>query len=403
MKLEFGNYDYGVRLTMDYEKVLSIIKEKIDRRMENNLPDSRYYEFCNADDNGNYKSEFLDLYDGCGWTRSFLTGIVAYLYFHYKDEKYLDYLNKQKEVYDTYLYAKLSDISHDVGFLYSLYSGALYELTGDKEAFRMNLRAADELSKRFIPKPGIINGFGDPEGEVICPIIDDLMNISLLMWAWRKTEHPYYKRLFTSHLKTVKKYMIRDNFTVRHSYLFEENTGEPLGERNFCGFSVGSVWARGQMWALYGLINVMKTTEDYTLYGHTINGLLNRLISFLDDEIVPIWDFDCMGEKNIMRDSSAGAIMAAALFKLKGMEEENEEAKKEITGVAENYKDVADKMLDKLLEDYLVEDTSCDMILDKGQSGSNNCGVVWGDYFVVEAIMRKIHGKDCPDFWVGNK
>lgn len=387
---------------MDYEKILSIIKTKVDRRMENNNAESQYYEFSNADNDGNYRPLFLDLYDGCGWTRSFLTGIIAYFYFHYKDEKYLDYLNRQKEVYDTYLYAKLSDISHDVGFLFSLYSGALYELTGDKEAFRMTLKAADELSKRFIPRPGIINGFGDPEGKVICPIIDDLMNISLLMWAWKKTNHPYYKRIYTSHIKVIKKYMLRDNFTVRHSYLFEEKTGEPLGERNFCGFSVGSIWARGQMWALYGLINVMEASNDYTLYGHTVNGLVNRLISFLDDEIVPVWDFDCMGEKNVMRDSSAGAIMAAALLKLKNIEENHSVLNDEITGVAVNYKEVADKMLDKLLTDYFEEDANRDMILDKGQAGNNNCGVVWGDYFVVEAIMRKIYGKDCPDFWTGN-
>lgn len=387
---------------MDYEKILSIVKKKVDRRMENNLPESNWYELCVADENGNYKPHSLDLYDGCGWTRSFLTGIVAYLYFHYKDEKYLDYLKKQKEVYDTYLYAKLSDISHDVGFLFSLYSGALYEISGDKDAFKMTLHAADELGKRFIPKPGIINGFGDAEGKCICPIIDDLINISLLMWAWKKTDHPYYKRLFTSHIKTVKKYMIRDNFTVRHSFLFEEKTGEPLGERNFCGFSVGSVWARGQMWALYGLINVMKTTKDYALYGHTVNGLINRLISFLDDEIVPIWDFDCMGEKDVMRDSSAGAVMAAALLKLDSMAEEDPDAQKEMTGAAVNYKETADKMLDKLLKDYLVEDTSCDMLIDKGQSGANCTGVTWGDYFAVEAIMRKLYGKNCPDFWIGN-
>ena len=35
-----------------------------------------------------------------------------------------------------------------------------------------------------------------------------------------------------------------------------------------------------------------------------------------------------------------------------------------------------------------------------GQAGYEITGCVWEDYFMVEALMRKLHGNNMPDFWV---
>ena len=43
---------------------------------------------------------------------------------------------------------------HDLGFLYSLYSVALYKLTGDPHQRALGLKAANVFAGRFIPESG---------------------------------------------------------------------------------------------------------------------------------------------------------------------------------------------------------------------------------------------------------
>ena len=201
---------------IDCEAVLDRIKKKIDRRMELNIPESDQYESCFSDEDGNYIKDYTNLREGYGWTRSFLTGAAAYMYFHYREEKYLDYLRRQLPVYDRYQYSVQDHYFHDTGFLFTLFSGALYEIAGDEAAYRMNIKAADDTLKGYVPEVGVVDGFSGGKEETTNPIIDDMMNISLLMWAWGKTSHYYYHRIFTNHIRNVKKYMLRDDFTFRH-------------------------------------------------------------------------------------------------------------------------------------------------------------------------------------------
>ena len=373
----------------DYIKVLDIIRKKIDKRMEINSPKSGMYESAFSDESGNYIKDYINFFEGWGWTKSFLTVAVAYMYYHYKDEKYLRYLEKELPVYEEYQYFRRSGYFHDMGFLFTLYSSALYEVSGNKEAYRISIKAADDVGKGYMPAVGMLDGFSGAAHDTTNPIIDDMMNMLILVWAWKKTKHPYYYRIFTSHIKKVKQYMLRDDFTFRHSFLFESATGAPLGERNYCGFAPGSVWARGQMWAFYGLISALKATGNVGLYGDTINGQLTRLISLLDDEVVPLWDFNCVSEKADMRDSSAGIIMAAALLKLNDVEDNmDSDSTLKLSGKAQHYNEIAEKMLDKLLDDYMY-DEGCTAIIKSAQVGYENRGSVWGDYFLVEALMKK--------------
>lgn len=380
---------------IDYEAVLAVIKKKIDRRMAQNNPESSKYEACFVGEDGKYESGQLDLMDD-GWTRSFLTGAVAYMYYHFKDEKYYDYLKKSMPVYDRNIYEHLNGVSHDTGFLYTLYAGAMYEVSGNNDALRLGLKAADEFSKRFNRDAGVINGFGGIRREdAVIPIVDDMMNISILMWAWRQTKHPYFEELFTTHIRTVLQYMLRENFTFRHAFLFEGKTGIPLGERNYCGYSCGSVWARGQMWGIYGLVNALKSTGN-EIYIQFIDGIVNRIMAYMGDSFVPYWDFDCISEKTNVLDTSAAAILACALLKLA---EILPQGGAELSGRARECAKFADSIIETLVNEYLApEDFEC--ILTNGQVGSRSIGCVWGDYFFVEAVMKKIHGKENPDFFV---
>ena len=90
---------------MDYEKILLKIKIKADMLMERDDPTDPMHEACYTID-GKYIDRREIIYNHENWTHSFLNGIIAYLYFHFKEEKYHDYLLKQKEIYTTLLFDK---------------------------------------------------------------------------------------------------------------------------------------------------------------------------------------------------------------------------------------------------------------------------------------------------------
>ena len=99
-----------------------------------------------------------------------------------------------------------------------------------------------------------------------------------------------------------------------------------------------------------------------------------------------------------MKDSSAAAVYAAALLKI---DEIDNVDKIVFSGEAKKYNKIGEETLDELIDNYMYDD-NCDACLKEAQVGTINRGAVWGDYFFIEALMRKIHGKDCPDFFVSN-
>ncbi len=387
------NGRFGGKIAVNYEEILAKAKKKLDRRMEFLDPSSPEHENCVTVD-GRYTNSFINMYemDGSPWTRSFLTGALAYLYYHFKEDKYLNYLEKSYPRYEEYAYKYKKSICHDAGFLFSLYAVALYKVSGDEKAYNLALKAADEMIKRFRFKAGVIHGFGPACGARAETIIDDMMNTAIIMWAFQETGNQFYQDVFRSHIKVTLRDMMRDDYTFRHAAQWDANSGEYLNELNFCGYSCGSVWARGQGWALYGLVNVLAVTGDRD-YIPTINGVVNRIISFLPADRVPLWDMNCVGSTTTNIDTSAALIIANAFMKLAEIMDVSE-----LQGEAKNCSRYADEILDSIIQNYLAPDES-EHLVEKAQCGSMQAGAVWGDYFFVEALMRKLHGRECPDFW----
>ncbi|MBQ4110218.1 MAG: glycoside hydrolase family 88 protein [Clostridia bacterium] len=386
---------------MNYEKLLEEIRRKADLRMELLDPESLEHEECFTV-NGKYTNRKINMLNQTTWTRSFFPGVLAYLYHHYKDEKYLDYLNKSLKPYQQVLDKRIEEheMHHDAGFLYILFSGALYAVTKSREAYDMTLKVADEFAKRFRFRAGVVQGFGDATALTAMTIVDDMMNIGLLMWAYKNEGHVFYRKLFRTHIETVKKNMVREDYTVRHAFSFNPD-GTPMGERNFCGYGPGSVWSRGQSWMVYGVVNAMKAIKDDTCtveddYVALLNGLLNMYLPKLNENGMPKWDLNC--EESLpggrIIDSSAAVILAAAIYKLDSFFDISK-----LQGIAKDALSYADKIFDTVVNEYRA-DAEAENFIEGGQVGSEEKGCVWGDYFFVELLMRKIYGKDTPDFWM---
>ena len=47
-----------------------------------------------------------------------------------------------------------------------------------------------------------------------------------------------------------------------------------------------------------------------------------------------------------------------------------------------------------------MADEECENILMNGQCGNQSVGCIWGDYFFVELLMKRIYKDKLPNFWI---
>ncbi len=367
------------------------IKIKVDSLMEKIDPVDHMHE-PGYTIGGKYtdKSRYTTFYSPVHWTHSFFLGMVCYMYRYYGDKKYLDYVMAAKDVYWKYLLDDGHMVAHDAGFLYSLYAVAIYKLTGDKEMRQMALKAADEVGKRYQPNCRVIDAFGDVfeenhENAVILTIVDDMMNMCLMMWAYEETKHSFYKQIFLNHIETAVNTLIRSDYSVCHAYHLDNRTGRTVCEMNYCGKSVGSHWARGTSWMIFGLTKALEYTGDKDRYLPPLIGVAEKYMKLAG--LIPKWDF--RDDDSDMPDTSAAAVVACAFDCMKKAGFEGEFFDRCIK--------YSDEVYGELLK-YQANDED-EHILDKVQCGASFEGALWGDYFFAELVMRKETDK-FVDFWI---
>jgi unsaturated chondroitin disaccharide hydrolase len=329
------------------------------------------------------------------WTSSFFTGMALLAYATTKDAFFLQQVNRLAGVYREKVVTRGMDTMHDLGFLYSLYSVAACKLTGDRDHHQIALKAAEELAKRFAPEGGYIRAWGrmddaNPDFAGMA-IIDCMMNLPLLFWAGRETGDGRFHEIAVRHADTTLRCFIRPDDSVYHSYQFDPVTGAPRHGDNHCGFDVETHWARGTAWAIYGFALAHGYTGDGKYLEVSLR-LARKFIACLDEAVVPLWDFQLPPDAERLRDSSAAAIAVCGFDELL-----KHRPGDRLLG------DTAAALLGRLCGgDYLDADGRCPGALKNGQVGdevrsAKNAYTSWGDYFLMEALARRLHGQ--ATFW----
>ena len=131
---------------------------------------------------GNYFAFSEGFYEIGNWTSSFFTGMALLAWRETEDEFFLQQTLRLAPHYREKVFVRHLDSHHDLGFLASLYSLALYKLTGDKEHREVGLHSAEVLAQRFHEKGGFIRAWGRMDTDEFdnMVIIDCLMNLPLL-------------------------------------------------------------------------------------------------------------------------------------------------------------------------------------------------------------------------------
>jgi unsaturated chondroitin disaccharide hydrolase len=336
---------------------------------------------------GNYFNFKEGFYEIGNWTSSFFTGMALLAWRETEDEYFLNQVLRLAPHYREKVFTRHLDTHHDLGFLYSLYSVALYRLTGDPQHRETGLRAAEVLSRRFNDRGNFIRAWGrlDTPEQANLAIVDCLMNLPLLYWAGNESGDPKYHDIAVRHADTVLKYFIRPDYSIGHAFRFDLPTGRPIGPENFCGRGVNSYWARGAAWAIYGFALSYRYTRN-TKYLEASLRLAKQFAAQLDLAVVPVWDFRLPAKDEPVRDASAAVVAVCGFQELAGQQAADAELLQ-----------VKNALLARVCSgDYLDANDACPGVL-KSAYGDQPAYSSWGDYFLMEAVTRELKGGET--FW----
>lgn len=307
------------------------------------------------------------------WVSGFLPATLWLLYDFSHDEQikeYAEILTRRQEGVKNYAR------THDLGFMVYCPFGNAYRITQELYYKDVIKQTAATLATRFTPAVGAIRSWdthrkSNRENDYMV-IIDNMMNLEMMEWCG-------YHSIARKHADTTLKNHFREDGSAYHIVVYNENTGKVVETRSGQGESTTSAWARGQSWGLYGFTMMYRMSGDER-YLQQVERIANYLISRLEGDYIPNWDYDSAIKQ---KDSSAGAIMASALLELYS-----------ITG-NKTYRRTAERQLKALISDeYMAKQgENGNFILKHGVGnlpGNSEIDVPlsYGDYYFVEAALR---------------
>lgn len=342
------------------------------------------------------RNQTYGVIDNIEWTDGFWTGLLWLCYEYTGDDAFKNLALKNVDSFLNRVEKRIELDHHDLGFLYSLSCVAGYKLTGSAEGRRAGLLAADKLMERFQEKGGFIQAWGELGArDNYRLIIDCLLNIPLLHWAFLETGTPLYRNAAVRHYEAACNNVIRDDASAYHTFYFDPGTGEPLKGVTRQGYSDDSAWARGQAWGIYGIpLNYRYVKDDSTF--NLFKGMTNYFLNRLPEDQVCYWDLIFTDGSNQSRDSSAAAIGVCGIHEMLKYLPEVESDKN-------TYRHAMHCILRSLMERYTAPEIKPGnpVLLHGVYSWHSGKGVdegnIWGDYYYMEALMRFY--KDWNLYW----
>lgn len=342
------------------------------------------------------RNQTYGVIDNIEWTDGFWTGLLWLCYEYTGDDAFKNLALKNVDSFLNRVEKRIELDHHDLGFLYSLSCVAGYKLTGSAEGRKAGLLAADKLMERFQEKGGFIQAWGELGArDNYRLIIDCLLNIPLLHWAFLETGNPVYRNAAVRHYEAACNNVIRDDASAYHTFYFDPGTGEPLKGVTRQGYSDDSAWARGQAWGIYGIPLNYRYVKDDSAF-NLFKGMTNYFLNRLPEDQVCYWDLIFTDGSNQSRDSSAAAIGVCGIHEMLKYLPEVESDKN-------TYRHAMHCILRSLIERYTAPEIKPGnpVLLHGVYSWHSGKGVdegnIWGDYYYMEALMRFY--KDWNLYW----
>lgn len=371
---------------MDCRKYADETLEKVKAKMkEVALRNAHKVPYITAD--GKYDNRDGDRISW--WTNGFWGGLMWEMEKLTGDRFYADLAIELEEKLDRNL-MDYEGLDHDNGFKWLLTSVYHYKKDGDSKARNRSLLAASHMAGRYNAAGRFIRAWNDHvrPGEDIrgWAIIDCMMNLPLLYWAYEETKDPRFLHIAKNHAERTAECFVRDDGSVCHIVEFNPVTGERVRSYGGQGYDHGSSWTRGQAWAIYGFtLSYMHTGEERFL--NTAKKVANYFIANTPESGLIPCDFRQPLSPDY-EDTTAAAIAACGMIEIA---KHSEGRDKDV------YLSAALKMIKAIDEKSADWNPAADNITTKGtvayNYGEKETGILYGDYFFIEALM-KLCGSD---------
>ncbi len=377
----------------EYQKWAEEIFQKFEKKMEQVVPRSREKIPATAidgvhDDRSDTSREW-NPDDGLNWwTNGFWGGMLWMMYHATGKEEYAQAARISEEKMDQ-CFEQYYGLHHDVGFMWIPTAVADYRLTGNEDSRRRGMHAANLLAGRFNPVGKFIRAWNDGANDTDTrgwAIIDCMLNLNLLYWAYKESRDPRFRQIAMAHADTAMEHFVRGDGSVKHIVEFNPETGEEVCDYGGQGYAPGSSWTRGQSWGLYGFIlSYLHTGRE--AYLDTAKKIAHYFMANIpEDGLIPV-DFRQPAEP-VLYDDTAAAIAACGLIEIAGAVPELEK---------ELYLSAAVKLLKSLDEKHCDWNGNTDCFLTCCSSAyhaaKHNHSLVYADSYFLEAIL-KLRGTD---------
>ncbi len=336
----------------------------------------------------------LDLVRPGDWTSGFYPGCLWYAWEIYGDSSFLQAAKSHTEILEN---EKLNGTTHDMGFKMFCSYGNGYRLTGDLHYKEVLIESAYTLITRFNETVGCIRSWDHNGNKWKFPvIIDNMMNLELLFWAFQETNDSIFYNICISHADKTMANHFRENNSSYHVIGYNPETGEVEQKNTHQGYAHESAWSRGQAWGLYGFTLMYRETGDikYLKQAEKIHEFIFSHKN-LPPDLIPYWDLDAPGIPDEPRDASSAAIIASALYELgtyvdaKNSEEIYEHANSIMESLSsENY------FCSKNSKHAFLLDHSTGQMLKNSEI---DVPIIYADYYFIEALYRKINSENADD------
>lgn len=328
--------------------------------------------------NGRYND--LSQEDPNWWTNGFWPGMMWILYIRTGNELYREAAENAEELLDP-AFLNYDGVNHDLGFLWHLSSGENYRLTGNKKSRLRATYAANIMMGRFNLAGNYIRAWL-PKETIGWSIIDAMMNLPLLYWASIEYDDPRFSMVARAHADMTMQDHLRPDGSVRHIVEHDWIEGGMTGDRPGQGYGPGSVWSRGQAWAIYGFALSYRYTKE-PAYLDAAKRAANYFIAAVSNDWLPRCDFKSP-ESPVIYDSTAGAIAASGFLEIAGWVDEWEKP---------TYRRAALSLLQAMEKEWCNWNPDEDGILQMGSeqyhdTKTHHIPIVYGDFFFIDALAK---------------